>query len=176
LEFEQAVISQEARELVGMYLHEAEVLGQRTAELHLALASSKIDPAFSPEPMTASDFAQLSDHACRLAERVSDSELTIVLSSLQETVRYKADRVIEARSHIQKRLREITKTPISSQRIRVHGDYHLGQVLWFENDFMILDFEGEPARSLQERRRKQCPLKDVAAMVRSFSYAAYAGL
>src|SRR5262249_38155799 len=61
-------------------------------------------------------------------------------------------------------------------KIRIHGDYHLGQVLWAEGDFYILDFEGEPARPFEERRRKQSPLKDVAGMIRSFSYAAYAGL
>ena len=62
------------------------------------------------------------------------------------------------------------------QRIRIHGDYHLGQILRAKNDFVILDFEGEPARSLTERRRKQSPIKDVAGMLRSFSYAAFAGL
>ena len=65
---------------------------------------------------------------------------------------------------------------VEAAKIRVHGDYHLGQVLWSEGDFVIFDFEGEPLRSLEERRRKQLPLKDVAGMVRSFGYAAYAGL
>jgi maltose alpha-D-glucosyltransferase/alpha-amylase len=76
-------------------------------------------------------------------------------------------------------LRRIGATPLlkfSSSKIRVHGDYHLGQVLWAEGDFYIIDFEGEPARPIAQRRAKQSPFKDLAGMIRSFSYAAYAGL
>jgi len=73
-------------------------------------------------------------------------------------------------------VRAVPPLEFSASKIRVHGDYHLGQVLWAEGDFYILDFEGEPARLLSMRRTKQSPLKDVAGMMRSFSYAAHAGL
>jgi len=75
-----------------------------------------------------------------------------------------------------RRIQPARALEFTASKIRVHGDYHLGQVLWSEGDFYILDFEGEPTRSIEERRRKQSPLKDVAGMIRSFGYAAYAGL
>jgi maltose alpha-D-glucosyltransferase/alpha-amylase len=74
------------------------------------------------------------------------------------------------------RLQAVATLPPGLTRIRCHGDYHLAQLLWCENNFVIIDFEGEPMRSLAERRRKQSPFKDVAGMLRSFSYAAYAAL
>jgi len=175
LQISEHAPSQMARDHVGLYLDSADMLGRRTAEMHLALASPTDDPAFAPLPLTPEDLdsllANLRDHA------------THVFDVLKERVSSLPDDVVEAAAAVLSRRRRILhhfKMPESSsirtQRIRIHGDYHLGQVLKVRGDFVILDFEGEPARRLHERRSKQCPLKDVAGMLRSFSYAAYASL
>ena len=171
----------EAREHAGLYLDAATLLGRRTAEMHLALATPTDNPAFAAEPFTAADLAA---DAARVSAQVATA-LDALKRGMSKLPDATADRVIDDAAMLLSRRRDLLAAtqryaagnPASyGHRTRIHGDYHLGQILRAKNDFVILDFEGEPARSLEERRRKQSPLKDVAGMLRSFSYAAFAGL
>lgn len=155
------------RELIGGYLESAERLGRRTGELHLALASDSSDKAFAPETFTEEDLSAISVSATAEAQRAFDA------LEAQPSV---APELVARRQEILDRIHRAPTLEFSTSKIRIHGDYHLGQVLWAEEDFYILDFEGEPVKPIDLRRRKQSPLKDVAGMMRSFSYAAHAGL
>ena len=142
--------------------------------MHAALGSGPPNSAFGPEPytphyqrglyqslrnMTTNNFAMLARH-------VRSSEVSMP----------EAAEAIRLEDSVLAHFRRITGKPIGSSRIRAHGDYHLGQVLYTGNDFVITDFEGEPARTITERRIRRSPLRDVAGMLRSFSYAVHSAL
>ncbi|TVP72982.1 MAG: maltose alpha-D-glucosyltransferase [Nitriliruptor sp.] len=156
---------------IGPYLASARLLGVRTAELHVALSDDRGDAAFTPEPMTRLSQRSLYQsirNSVRLGLRAAGREArNLVDPQLAAEVR----RIVAAESELLERLQALTDEPITATRIRTHGDYHLGQVLFTGRDFVIIDFEGEPARPLGERRLKRSPLRDVAGMLRSLQYA-----
>jgi maltose alpha-D-glucosyltransferase/alpha-amylase len=145
--------------------------GQRTAEMHLALAAAGGSPAFRPEPVTAADLAAWADQATREADALL-TRLEAALSALPEDVAVDARALIARRDDIAARLDAVRAAEPSGDKTRIHGDYHLGQVLVAQDDLVVIDFEGEPTRPLEERRARTSPLKDVAGMLRSFDYAA----
>ena len=168
-------IPTEARELIGTYLGEARLLGRRTAELHRALAGDRDDPAFAPEPFTPLDQRALYESMRSLTAR-GFALLRRRRDALPESAREEAAHLARRRGEVLERFGVILDRKLTARRTRVHGDYHLGQVLRSEGDFVIIDFEGEPAAPLGTRRMKQCPLRDTAAMIRSLHYAAHHGL
>jgi maltose alpha-D-glucosyltransferase/alpha-amylase len=158
-----------AQELIGNYLNFARLLGQRTAEMHIALATPTDNPAFQAEPFTP-------HYQWSLYQSMRGTLAKTMTFLKERTLRFKepektlALRAIDLQSKIQARLREIATTKLHAKLIRCHGDYHLGQVLYTGKDFVIIDFEGEPAIPISARRIKRSPLKDVAGMLRSFQY------
>lgn len=162
-------------EMIDTYMEAARLLGERTAEMHIALASAPDEPDFAPEPFSMLYQRSLYQSMRSLARQVFQL-LRRRLNDLPETLQEEAKGILEREGEVIERFRSITEQRIAAMRIRCHGDYRLPQVLFTGKDFVIIDFEGEPARPLSERRIKRSPLRDVAGMIRSFHYAAYSDL
>jgi maltose alpha-D-glucosyltransferase / alpha-amylase len=162
-------------ELAGRYLGQARQLGTRTGEVHLALASAPMDSAFTPEPFTMHHQQSIYQWSHTQLARTFDT-LRRLSAQLPEGARVLAADLLPRERAIDALLARIVTRPIAARRIRCHGDLHLGQVLFTGDDFVIIDFEGEPARPNSERRYKRCPLRDVMGLIRSFSYAVEAVL
>jgi maltose alpha-D-glucosyltransferase/alpha-amylase len=161
--------------ITGVPLETAALLGRRTAELHAALSSEKEDPKFSPELTSVlwqrSVFQSIQSDTKKVFRILKKS-----LKKLPENAAREAAEILDLQHELIERARLFTSKKYSAPKTRYHGDYHLEQVLFTGKDFVITDFEGDPAKSLGERRLKRSPLRDVASMLRSFHYATYVSL
>lgn len=170
---EKEIGEAQLREAIGgSFLARAAQLGRRTGELHVALASETGEPDFAPEALTLDDQNELADGI----EASLNGVLALLrekTSELPKETQACAQRLYAGEKELRQIAGSVRTPPIAAAKTRHHGDYHLGQVLNTGDDFVIIDFEGEPARPLAERRRKRSPLRDVAGMLRSFHYAAH---
>jgi maltose alpha-D-glucosyltransferase/alpha-amylase len=165
----------EVVEATGFYLEAVRKLGERTAQMHLALSEAGGDPAFAPERFTKL-YQRSLYQSMRTTCRRNFTLLRRRLPHLPEAERERAAQLAEQETALLDFFHRLLERRISALRTRCHGDYHLGQVLYTGRDFVIIDFEGEPARPVSERLIKRSPLRDVAGMLRSFHYAACAAL
>ncbi len=165
----------EALGLIGAYLDAARLLGRRTAELHLAFASCPDDPEFAPEaclpPWRRATYQSMRNIAGQALRSLGVRQRTLALESAAS-----AARILAQPERIESRFEAFLKQKISVVRIRCHGNLHLGQILYTGNDFLIIDFDGELARPLNDRRRKRTATRDLATMLRSFHRAAFGAL
>jgi len=156
----------------GVYLSIIEKLAERTAEMHLSLASLDSDPAFAPEAFTTLYQRSVYQAMCEQVKRavILIRELMPKLPAEQQPL---ATLFVQKQKQILQQFDPIRLEKIDALKIRIHGDYHLGQVLFTGKDFVIIDFEGEPSRPLSERKIKRSVFRDISGMLRSFDYAVY---
>ncbi|WP_438007779.1 maltose alpha-D-glucosyltransferase [Sorangium sp. So ce321] len=162
-------------QLMGTELVRMRLLGERTAQLHLTLGKPSKDPALGQQPFTTLHQQSIFQSAHGMLSRTF-ALLRKRERSLPENVREQVSALLQREAEINAKLQQIVSRKFDVTRIRTHGDFHLGQVLSTGDDFILIDFEGEPARPLSERRYKRGPLRDVGGMLRSFDYAGAAAL
>jgi maltose alpha-D-glucosyltransferase/alpha-amylase len=157
-------------ELAGNFVESVRLLGRRTAEMHATLASAPALPAFSPEPFNKlyqrsiyQEMRNMVGKVCRRLDRANHS--------IPEIAFEPAARLLALESKLVERFHDVLNPTIGGLRIRVHGDYHLGRLLYTGKDFIVGDFDGDANRTVEDRRVKRSPLRDVASMIRSFDYA-----
>jgi maltose alpha-D-glucosyltransferase/alpha-amylase len=176
LQVDLEAIPEVVRDFIGpIYLDMIRLLGQRTAQLHHALATLEHGAEVKPEPFSLL-YQKSLYQAIRGSVLKTFSALERRLPDLPDDLAPALRDILEMRKTLLTRLRRITERRMETLKIRTHGDYHLGQVLFTGKDFFIIDFEGEPARPMSERHLKQSALRDIAGMMRSFHYAAHSAV
>jgi maltose alpha-D-glucosyltransferase/alpha-amylase len=167
------------REVMGAYLDIAGAIGRRTAEMHLALAADASAPAFAPEPFAADDLTNAVKRTLAQTERTLQalqSALDGGRLRVSEETMSRAHKLLASRESLERHIQHAATLKVDSTKIRIHGDYRLAQVLLVEGDFYVQHFEGHLSWPAAAQRERQSPLRDVAGMLRSFSYASHAAL